>query len=473
MIFIISLVLIWVFSITVLIVDYKSEANRWISSAAFFVGLRYLADGINTLIVPNAKNYFSNATLAVSNLRLSVCILTSISFLFYPYTLLMFSLSFTKLLGARKKRLLMWLLLIPIIISYVLLPINDFMYPTTKPSYKYLTIWSTFGIISANLILIISYFRTMSISKKRDIFLVSAFLMPTTLFGWDINFLLPILGVKNLWRFNILVVLLVATLYCLLVTKFGFLGIKIRFEKNRLASTMQSISSGTQILTHAIKNEVLKISLCTRNINSAETAIDKEIFDRYIGDNSKNIMASTEHLIMLVSRIKEYMHEIKIHEEYHNLSDIIEDSLNLMAVYIKEKDITIKRNYSYGQFGIILSCDAVHIQEVLNNILKNSIEALQHGGEIRIQVVKNRKYLTVEIRDNGAGIPNSNLSRVFDPFFSTKKTGLNFGLGLSYCYNVMQKHGGEIEIESVENKGTTVILKFLSKKVRKAYAENV
>ncbi|WP_242855851.1 sensor histidine kinase [Ruminiclostridium josui] len=230
---------------------------------------------------------------------------------------------------------------------------------------------------------------------------------------------------------------------------------------------MQSISSGTQILTHAIKNEILKISLCTRNINSSQTYFDKEIFDRYIGENTKNITASTDYLMTLVTRIKDYMHEIEIKEDYHNLADIIENSLNLMIVHIKEKNISIKRYYSYGQFGTVLLCDAVHIQEVLNNILKNAVEALQPGGEIGIHVVESKKILTVEVRDNGPGISPSNLARIFDPFFSTKKNSMNFGLGLSYCYNVMHKHGGDIEVESDGNNGTAVILKFLSKKVKK------
>ncbi len=457
MTFIISLILIWIISAIILIVDFKSECNRWISSAAFCVGLRYLADSINVLAAPNVNNH----------VKLIICILTSISFVFYPYTLLMFSLSLTLILNPKYNKFLMWILLIPVVLVYIFLPINDFMYPTIKPSYKYLTLWSTFGIILSNILLIFGYFKTVSIVKKKNIFLVGIFMIPTTIFGWLINFLLPILGIKNLWKFNIVVVFVVAALYCLLVVKYGFLGIKIKFEKNRLDSTMQSISSGTQILTHAIKNEILKISLCTRNINSSQTSFDKEKFDRYIGENTQNITASTDHLMTLVARIKDYMHEIEIKEDYHNLADIIENSLNLMIVHIKEKNISIKRYYSYGQFGTVLLCDAVHIQEVLNNILKNAVEALQPGGEIGIHVIKSKKVLTVEIRDNGPGISPSNLSRIFDPFFSTKKNSMNFGLGLSYCYNVMHMHGGDIEVESDGSKGTAVILKFLSKKVKK------
>lgn len=60
--------------------------------------------------------------------------------------------------------------------------------------------------------------------------------------------------------------------------------------------------------------------------------------------------------------------------------------------------------------------------------------------------------------DNGKGISKNMLSKVFDPFFSTKPSKNNFGLGLTFCYNVIQKHCGVIDIESEENKGTKIII---------------
>ncbi len=466
MFFLASLVLVWSISIIIIVVDHKNESNRWISATAFFVGLRYLADSVNELIIPKIMDYV-NPVISAANLQHIICILVSVSFLFYPYALLMFSISFTKIIGPKPKKILMPVLLVPIILIYIFLPLDSFMHPTTKSSYKYLTIWSTFGIISANLILVIAFFRSYSISKKKDIFLIAAFIMPTTLLGWFMNFVLPILGINSTWRFNIIIILLASILYSVLIIKYGFLGIQLRFEKKRLDSTMKSINSGTQIISHAIKNEVLKISLCSRNIKTSESTFEKSNFDKYIGENVNNIIISADYLLKLVARIKEYMNEIKIHEKYNSLSDIIENALNLVMVYIKEKNITVKRNYSYGKFGVVLMCDSDHIEEVLNNILRNAIEALNDGGEISIQVTRSKYFLTVEIRDNGTGISSSNMPHVLDPFFSTKKNSLNFGLGLSYCYNVMQKHGGTLEIDSAENIGTAVFLKFPAKKIRK------
>jgi signal transduction histidine kinase len=68
------------------------------------------------------------------------------------------------------------------------------------------------------------------------------------------------------------------------------------------------------------------------------------------------------------------------------------------------------------------------------------------------------------VTDNGKGIPQQYLTRVIEPLFSTKNNNLNFGLGLSYCYNVIRQHGGILKVNSKENEGTTVKLYFPKEK---------
>ncbi|MNI76716.1 Sensor protein ZraS [compost metagenome] len=85
---------------------------------------------------------------------------------------------------------------------------------------------------------------------------------------------------------------------------------------------------------------------------------------------------------------------------------------------------------------------------------------MSNEGELLIEAHENRGNIRVVIKDNGTGICNNNIHYVFDPYFTTKKRSRNFGLGLSYCYNVIQKHGGKIEIYSESNKGTTVSISF-------------
>ena len=84
-----------------------------------------------------------------------------------------------------------------------------------------------------------------------------------------------------------------------------------------------------------------------------------------------------------------------------------------------------------------------------------------------MQLFLSKKHLVIAIEDTGTGISSKNLPHVLDPFFSTKKSSQNFGLGLPYCYNVMQKHQGMLEISSEPGKGTTVFLLFPKKRVER------
>jgi len=78
-----------------------------------------------------------------------------------------------------------------------------------------------------------------------------------------------------------------------------------------------------------------------------------------------------------------------------------------------------------------------------------------------------KKDIVIWIRDNGAGISNESAARMFDPFFTTKKGISNYGLGLNYCYGVMQKHGGGIRlVETEQGKGTCMEIRFPAKRVR-------
>src|SRR5690606_16725681 len=113
-----------------------------------------------------------------------------------------------------------------------------------------------------------------------------------------------------------------------------------------------------------------------------------------------------------------------------------------------------------SDLDVILSCDGTHTLEVLNNIIKNGLESMSEGGTIQVDLRQSEKYITVVITDQGAGMDQETLKRVYEPFYSTKTGHDNYGLGLSYCYNFMHKCGGTIRLHSEVNKGTSVELHF-------------
>jgi two-component system NtrC family sensor kinase len=102
------------------------------------------------------------------------------------------------------------------------------------------------------------------------------------------------------------------------------------------------------------------------------------------------------------------------------------------------------------------------MQQVLLNLINNAIDAMESiGGELTISThfEFEKGVIVIEVSDNGPGIPEANLSRIFEPFFTTKPVGKGTGLGLSICYGIIQKMGGQIDVESVIDSGTTFYIR--------------
>lgn len=88
------------------------------------------------------------------------------------------------------------------------------------------------------------------------------------------------------------------------------------------------------------------------------------------------------------------------------------------------------------------------------NITMNAIQAIDDKGKIKIRTYSDETFVFIEISDNGRGIPEKNLKKIFDPGFTTKSSGVGTGLGLSIVYNIIEAHKGNIKAESKVNEGS-------------------
>ncbi len=100
-----------------------------------------------------------------------------------------------------------------------------------------------------------------------------------------------------------------------------------------------------------------------------------------------------------------------------------------------------------------------HLVQVLVNLIANAVKANQqmaedHEAEIMIDAGESDDRLVIAVRDNGAGMDEQTLSRVFDPFFTTRDVGEGMGLGLSICHTIIENHGGKLRAESSPGKGS-------------------
>ena len=161
---------------------------------------------------------------------------------------------------------------------------------------------------------------------------------------------------------------------------------------------------------------------------------------------------------------------LRLQNSILDMNRIIEDVLDFArTTEIKKKKSSLLRilklslNPVKSTYGIVinlpendvtLSCDPRKIEGVISNLLSNAVQALDGQGEIDIIMSADSGFVTIQVRDSGPGISEEHLERIFEPMFTTKKTGT--GLGLVICKSIIEQHGGNI---SVSNKPTTFTIK--------------
>jgi signal transduction histidine kinase len=130
---------------------------------------------------------------------------------------------------------------------------------------------------------------------------------------------------------------------------------------------------------------------------------------------------------------------------------LISFQINIVWNEIKYK-ATLEKHY-----GDIppLPCYPRQLNQVFMNLLVNAAQAIQEQGEIIIHTGVSDGKVRIVIADNGCGIPRDKLSKIFDPFYTTKPVGKGTGLGLHLVYSIISKHNGSIRAESEVGKGTT------------------
>ena len=102
-----------------------------------------------------------------------------------------------------------------------------------------------------------------------------------------------------------------------------------------------------------------------------------------------------------------------------------------------------------------LTASATEVQQVLLNLINNSVDAMgPSGGVINLTTRYSDGQIFLTVADDGVGIAEANLARIFDPFYTTKPVGQGTGLGLSICYGIIKKLGGNITVQSTKGKGT-------------------
>ena len=140
-----------------------------------------------------------------------------------------------------------------------------------------------------------------------------------------------------------------------------------------------------------------------------------------------------------------------------DIGELIKEIITLVDQKTRYANVQIETDLDPSLPQVLAS--STEVQQVLLNLLNNSVDAMDtSGGRINITTELNNQNIVIKIADNGTGIAQANLSRIFDPFYTTKPVGKGTGLGLSICYGIIKKMGGEIEVQSAKGKGTSFFI---------------
>ncbi len=243
----------------------------------------------------------------------------------------------------------------------------------------------------------------------------------------------------------------------------GFLGMMDRLQQaaiekeksqKALIQTEKMAALGTLAagLAHEINNPLGGAKNCLRRIESQPEDISQT--KKYIL-LMKNALLRIENLVgglLQFSRGKDTVFQpIEI-------NSVISQAIEFLEYKLKKKNILFRQKLSPGLPTI--NGDKEHLEQVFINMILNSMDALCEEGELSIRTYSANQKVTTIIKDNGIGISQAEIHKIFDPFYTSKSIGQGTGLGLTVCKNIIESHNGTIDVASEVGKGTSIKLNF-------------
>ena len=163
----------------------------------------------------------------------------------------------------------------------------------------------------------------------------------------------------------------------------------------------------------------------------------------------------TDRIACIVADLKAYSHVDERGDSDADLNMELKRVLSVLVSQIALDTVVVQELQPLPLF----SCNPGQLSQVFFNIILNAIQSRTEGLQLKISSENTDNEIAIRIADNGCGIPAGNLTRVFEPFFTTREVGRGTGMGLTVARETVRAAGGTIEIESVENSGTTVTLR--------------
>jgi PAS domain S-box-containing protein len=241
---------------------------------------------------------------------------------------------------------------------------------------------------------------------------------------------------------------------------------ELKLQKEEVESTLQALKEAQARMVQAEKMASLGILTAgvSHEINNPLQYLSgiyygfSSYFETYGSQDEETtnlLLSGTETSIKRISSIVEGLnHFSRDNSNFNEDCDIHSIIDNCLTVVHSRYKYTIEIEKNYASEPIIVKGNVGKLHQVFINVLINAIQAIENEGKIKIATYLKEQNAVIEITDTGQGISKENLSKITDPFFTTKNPGKGTGLGLTISYSIINDHNGRMEFESELNKGT-------------------
>ncbi len=217
------------------------------------------------------------------------------------------------------------------------------------------------------------------------------------------------------------------------------------------AGKLAAVGTFTTGIAHELSNPLNNISITAEALmNECEQRKD-ERGHKLLAD----ICQETDRANLIIMGLLDFIRQNAPERKAMDLAEVVESARQIVENEMALRGVRLVQDIPPGSSMVMGAPN--ELRQAFLNLFLNAIEAMPKGGTILVKIKSSEGgTVCLEVSDEGLGIPLEILPRVFDPFFTTKPRGKGTGLGLSICYGVIKRHGGDVQIESVEGRGTTV-----------------
>ncbi len=234
------------------------------------------------------------------------------------------------------------------------------------------------------------------------------------------------------------------------------LGIVNR-KQRKLIETTEQLAHSEKIATlgrvaaqvaHEVRNPLAGLLLYSEHLkgklDGKVSPGDAELVDK--------IIETINHLTATTEQILNYARPVTLALKTVDLNNVARDVIQLLSTEISAHNVETELEFDSSPVAGML--DEASIRAATLNLVLNAVQAMSTGGSLTISTGRDGKKMWMEIKDTGAGMSPERIKQIFEPFNTTKSRGL--GLGMPYAQKIIQQHGGRIEVESRQGKGTQV-----------------